>query len=106
MSNTRTIQPTTVWTPTGEKSATIFALTDFFGYYFDNGGGTVTYTLSGMESAGTTTLEDGTVVPLPESAVTYFTANMLIPSSVVQSWGASDDVIFNYVAGQLNLVIV
>lgn len=106
MSNTRIIQPTTIWTPTGDKSATIFALINFFDYHFDNGGGMVTYTLSGMESNGTTTLEDGTIVSLPESAVVYFTGNMNVPSNIVQQWGASDDIIFNYVAQQLGLVII
>lgn len=106
MSNTRIIQSTTVWTPTGEKSATIFALTNFFDYHFDNGGGMVTYTLSGMESNGTTTLDDGTIVQLPDSAVVYFTGNMNVPSNIIQQWGASDDIIFNYVAQQLGLVII
>ena len=106
MSNTRVIQPKVIWTPTGDKTATIFSLNDFYDYHFDNGGGQVTYSLSGMESNGTTTLEDGTVVPNPPSAVLYYTSNLSVPSSVVQSWGASDDIIFDYVTQELGLVIV
>lgn len=106
MSNTRIIQPTAIWTPTGDKYATIFSLINFFDYNFDNGGGIVTYSLSGMESGGTTTLEDGTIVTLPESAVVYFTGNMNVPSDIVQQWGTSDDVIWDYVAGVLSLTFV
>jgi hypothetical protein len=93
MSNTRTIQPTSVWTPNGVKLATILSLTNFYDYHFDDGGGMVNYVLSGMEGD-------------PESAIAYYTANLPIPSSVIQQWGASDDVIFDYVANQLGLVII
>lgn len=93
MSNTRNIQPTDVWTPSGIKVATILSLTNFFNYHFDDGGGEVTYVLSGMEGN-------------PESAVNYYTANLPIPSSVIQQWGASDDIIYNYVASQLGLTII
>ncbi|MFN5250651.1 MAG: hypothetical protein ACK5DE_06355 [Bacteroidota bacterium] len=43
MSNTRQIQSKTIWTPSGEKTATIFALTNFSNYRFDNGPGLVSY---------------------------------------------------------------
>lgn len=91
--NTRQIQPKTIWTPSGEKIATIFALTNFSNYRFDNGPGLVSYKLTGMEGD-------------PESAYDYFLGTVEIPSSVVQQWGASDDIIFDYVANQLGLTII
>lgn len=93
MSNTRNIQPKTIWTPSGDKNATLFSLTNFFNYHFDDGGGQVTYVLSGMEGD-------------PESVISYYTANLPIPSNIIQQWGASDDIIFDYVASQLGLVII
>lgn len=104
--NTKKIQPKTIWTASGSKTATILSLNNFFDYHFDNGGGVVTYSLIGMESSGTTTLEDGTVITMPESAVNYFTGNINVPSDIVQQWGASDDVIWNYVANSLDLIFV
>ena len=44
MSNTREIFPQVpVWTSSGNKNAKFLALTDFFNYHFDNGGGIVIY---------------------------------------------------------------
>lgn len=106
MSNTRPIQPIQVWTPNGLKSATFLGLSDFFDYHFDNGGGMVTYLLIGMESQGTTTDENGNVVTLPDVAIEYIKDNLSIPSNIVNQWGASDDIIFNYVANTLNLTLI
>jgi len=101
--NTKKIQPKTIWTPSGDKTATILSLTNFFDYHFDNGGGTVSYALIGMESSGTTTLEDGTIITMPESAVNYYNGNINVPSEIVQQWGASDDIIWSYAASALGL---
>lgn len=104
--NTRTIQPKSVWTPSGEKTATIFALTNFSNYRFDNGPGLVSYKLTGMESPGTSIDENGQTITLPESAVDYFLGTIEIPANVIQQWGESDEIIFNYVANQLGLTII
>lgn len=93
MSNTKQIQPVQIWTATGQKEVTILALTNFFDYHFDDGGGKVTYKLIGMEGD-------------PASAIEYITADVNIPSSIIQQWGASDDIIWNYVANFLNLVLL
>ena len=107
MSNTREIFPVQpVWTSNGTKDAKYLALTDFFGYHFDNGGGTVTYQLIGVQDNGTSTLEDGTVVQNPTSLVTLYQANLPVPSNIVQQWGASDEIIFTYVASSLGLTLV
>ena len=93
MSNTRVISPIQIWTASGEKTVTILALSNFFDYHFDNGNGKVTYKLIGMEGN-------------PEAAQEYIVANIDIPASIVQQWGTSDDIIFNYVATTLNLTIL
>lgn len=102
MSNTRQIKPVQIWTANGQKEASILALTNFFDYHFDDGNGKVTYKLIGMES-NTTTDENGNTINLPASAIEYITANIEIPSSIIQNWGADDSIIWNYVAEQLNL---
>jgi hypothetical protein len=85
--NTRQIKPKQLWTPEGEKEATILALANFSNYHFDNGSGIVTYKLIGME----------------QSAIEYFTGSINIPSEIIQQWGESDDVIWNYISQSLNL---
>ena len=96
MANTRQIQPTTIWSPMGNVQATFLGLIDFFNYHFDNGGGTATYTLIGM-------VDNGDGIP---TATDLYVANIGIPSEIVQQWGASDEIIFEYVATQLNLTLV
>lgn len=91
--NTRIIQPKQVWN-NGEKTATILSLVNFSNYHFDNGGGTVSYQLIGMESK-----EEG----MPESAVTYFNGDLTIPADVIQQWGESDNIIWDYVATTLQI---
>jgi hypothetical protein len=104
--NTRIIEPKKIWTPSGEKTATIFALTNFTNYRFDNGPGLISYKLAGMESPGTSIDENGEIVAMPESAFDYFFGTMEIPANVIQQWGASDEIIFDYVASQLGLTII
>jgi hypothetical protein len=41
MANTREIQPTNIWTATGNVPATYLGLINFYGYHFDDGPGTV-----------------------------------------------------------------
>ena len=93
MSNTRQIKPVQIWTANGQKEASVLALTNFFDYHFDDGNGKVIYKLIGMEGE-------------PESAIEYITANIEIPSSIIQNWGADDSIIWNYVAEQLNLELL
>lgn len=93
MSNTRNIQPISTWTPEGEKSMTILALSNFFDYHFDDGGGKVEYKLIGVDSN-------------TGSAVEYFIGILDIPSSVIQQWGTSDDIIWTYVTTTLGITLV
>jgi hypothetical protein len=102
MSNTTQIQTKKVWTTQGEKDATILALSNFCGYNFDNGGGKVEYKLIGMESPGMTINEDG-LEQLPPVAKELFIGTIDVPSSIIQQWGASDSIIWDYVCSQLNI---
>jgi len=93
MGNTRNIQPIATWTPEGEKSMTILALSNFFDYHFDDGSGKVEYKLIGVDS------DTG-------SAVEYFIGTLDIPSSIIQQWGASDDIIWTYVTAILGIILI
>ena len=107
MSNVREIFPQVpIWTSSGNKNAKYLALTDFFNYHFDNGGGIVTYKLIGEQDNGTSVLDDGTIIQNPTSLVDLFQGNLNIPSEIVQQWGESDEIIFIYVASQLNLTLI
>jgi hypothetical protein len=92
MSNTRNITPISAWTTTGQKTVTMFSLTDFFNYGFmPNCEGTVTYRLFNTDG---------------ESAIELIVSTLQIPSQIVQQWGSDDDIIFNYVAQQLGFTII
>jgi hypothetical protein len=107
MSNTREIFPQQpIWTSSGSRNAKYLALTDFYNYNFDNGGGMVIYKLIAEQDNGTSTLEDGTLVQNPVSLVNIFQGNVPVPSNVIQQWGASDEIIFQYVATTLGLTLV
>ena len=104
--NTKNIKPTSIFTSNGEKTATILALTDFYGYHFNNDTGNVTYQLLGMESPGTQIDENGDTHLLPESAIVYFSGTIEIPPSIIQQWGTSDDIIWAYVLNTLELTTI
>lgn len=88
--NTRKIQTTSTWSPeSGNVTLDALVLKDFHHYFFDGGNGTVSYTLKNSTSD-----------------MEYFNNNIEIPSNILEQWGASDDIIFNYVASQLGLTIV
>ena len=88
--NTRAIQPKSSWSPElGDISIDTLCLKDFFHYFFDGGGGVVSYTLSNSQTG-----------------VDYFSGNINVPSSVVQQWGADDDIIWDYVSQTIGVVFV
>lgn len=106
MSNTRKIQPKQIETTNGVKTATIFSLTDFHGYNFDNSHAYAILKFIGMESSGTSVDENGQQYSLPESAVEYYSEPIVIPATIISNWGTDDDIIFNYVANEFDLVII
>ena len=96
--NTRQIQPKSVWLD-GEKTATILALANFTDYHFDGGSGKVHYRLVGMEERIN---EDGHY----SVAADYYSGIVEVPSEVINQWGSSDDVIWNFVANELNIQFI
>ena len=92
MSNTRTIQPIQIWTPSGNKDINVLGLTNFFDYYFDNGPGKVEYKLISAD-------------PML-GATDCYVGTLDVPASIIQQWGASDDIIFQYVADTLGVILI
>lgn len=85
--NTRQIQPIQTWTAeNGSITLDTLCLKDFYHYFFDDGDGKVNYTLQ-------------------SNGLDILSGTLNIPASVIQQWGASDDIIFSYVANFLNLII-
>lgn len=88
--NTRQIQTKTIWNPIdGNITLDTLVLKDFHHYFFDGGSGIVSYCLRDSNNQNE-----------------YYSNNIEIPSVIMQQWGSSDDIIFNYVAQQLNLIII
>jgi hypothetical protein len=88
--NTRQIQPKQSWSPeTGNITIDTLCLKEFYNYFFNDGGGKVSYSLSNSQTG-----------------LDYFSASLDVPSTVVQQWGSSDQIMFEFVALALNLVLV
>lgn len=86
--NTRSIQQFDIWSPDGVRTADKLKLLTFYGYEFNDGPGYVDYQLLGSNDE------------------MYYQATILIPGTTVQQWGADDDVIWDYIATTLGLVII
>jgi hypothetical protein len=92
--NKRQIQPITSWFPnSGEILIDTLILTDFYHYHFDEGSGKVSYSLSSFN------FDTGLFTDC-------FSSSIDVPADIIQQWGADDEIIFNYVATTLGLIIV
>ena len=89
MSNTKKIQPITVWSPTGNKEITVLSLNNFYDYHFDNGDGKVSYIL----------IETNDELGETE----HYKGELTIPAELFNQRGTDDSIIWNYVMTQLNL---
>jgi len=87
--NTRQIEPTNIFTQTGNVTATLIAFTNFYDYHFDNNSGNVNYQLLTFID------ESGYEV--------VFTGTIAIPASIIQQWGSDDEIIYNYIISSLGL---
>lgn len=88
--NSRNIQPIQIWSPdSGSITVDKLLLKDFHHYFFDGGNGIVSYTLQNSSTQ-----------------MEYFNNNIEIPPATMQQWGASDDIIFEYVAETLGLILI
>ena len=86
--NTKDIQPINIWSPSGQRVVNKISLDNFYGYKFDDGIGYVDYALIGSQGE------------------VYYNGNVEIPSSIIQQWGASDNIIWDYIANTLSLTII
>jgi hypothetical protein len=86
--NTRTIEPVQIWSPDGQRIANEISLDNFHDYKFDNGIGYVDYTLKNTNGE------------------TYYTGTVEVPANIIQQWGASDDVIWEFVSTTLGLILI
>ena len=84
----RNIEPIEIWSPNGQRTVDKISLDNFYGYKFDNGVGYVDYTLIGTQGE------------------LYYTGNVEVPANIIQQWGASDDIIWQFVTDYLNLVLI
>jgi hypothetical protein len=91
------IKPVSFWTFDGNKQANEIMLYNFHQYDFDGTDSVVSYKLGYTNSM---------VDPNGESQEYWVSLNegsVKLPDSLVQSWGSDDDLIFDYVVGELNL---
>lgn len=110
MTNNKAIQPIPYWTPSGQVDVSFIGFKNFSDYHFDNGNGYVYYCLITMVNNGTQVITDDngneTTIAIPESAIEVYNGKIEIPSSTMAQWGADDNIIFDYVAQELQLILV
>lgn len=110
MPNNKEIQPISFWTPNGEINVSVIGFKNFSDYHFDNGSGYVYYCLISMESNGFQTIIDDngyeSTMPMPQTAIEVYNDKIHIPSNIMAQWGADDQIIFNYIAQELQLTLV
>lgn len=95
--NTRRIKPVEFWNDGNTKEATSIRLYNFHGYNFDGSNSIVSYKLECEESFE---VDGGESIAQRTS---LFEGSVSVPDDVVQSWGADDEPIFDFVIGELNL---
>ena len=110
--NEREITPVSSWVNGAEIPMQIMRLDNFSGYNFDNFGGYAHWML--LNYSETPQLDengdpvvDGNGDPVMIVTKTPITdGNTELPVSLVQSWGANDQPIFDYVAQQINITLI
>lgn len=101
--NIRQIEEIESWIPSGVATANMLQLYNFHNYNFDGQDSSrVSYRLFSWEDTGTV---DGAGDPVYKQKIVN-EGTVIIPDSVVQSWGTDDGVIFDYVIANLGLVQV
>lgn len=99
MNNTRNIKPVTKesYASSGPKEVSMIKLANFYGYDFDSSYGKVYYELYAINKQFT---DKG--LPLEYIELVTF-GEVELPQDIVNSWGADDEMIFDYVLQQLGL---
>lgn len=94
------INPIQVWHQGLIKTLDVFLLEQYSGYDFNENAGRVIYRIG---KYGEATNEHGELV----SAISWIVAGPIdLPYSLVENWGNDDTPIFEYVAQQLNLILI
>lgn len=110
--NEREITPVITWVNGVEKPLQILQLDNFWGYNFDNFGGNVHYMLVNyaleprLDENGDPVLDENGDPVFNIIKTPYADGTKELPIPLVQSWGANDQPIFDYVATELNLTLV
>lgn len=94
--NKREIQPVQFWTPDGVKQANMIELFNFHDYNFNQED----------TSRVNWNLLEGVLAGETQSFNILDSGSVLIPYSIVESWGQDDEPIFNYVIQTLGLTKV
>lgn len=86
LQNEKQISPVSIWVFGEDKIADILRLVVFTGYDFLGNSGQVSFELR-------------------NDLELIFNGAVEIPDAIIQQWGADDQIIFDYVAQQLNLTL-
>lgn len=110
--NEREITPKITWVNGTEKELQILRLDNFWGYNFDNFGGyahymLINYSVEQQLDENNQPVVDANGDPVYNIIKTPFADGTIeLPALLIQSWGANDQPIFDYVATQLNLTLI
>jgi len=110
--NEREITPVMTWKNGTETPLQILRLDNFNGYNFDNFGGFVHYMLVNyvetpqVDENGAPVVDGNGDPVMTVTKTALLDGTVELPETLVQSWGENDQPIFDYVAQQLNLILI
>lgn len=110
--NEREIIPIHTWVDGSEIQMQIISLDNFYGYNFEGFGGYVHYLLINyketplLDDNGDPVVDGNGDPVLTITKTPILDGRVELPEALVQSWGANDQPIFDYVAQSLNLTLV
>jgi hypothetical protein len=81
----KNIQPFQIWSPEGFIEVSKIKINTFYNYDFARQTGYIDYEL------------------LNSTNIMQFTGGVFIPAEITQNWGASDDIIFAFIANKLGI---
>lgn len=91
--NDRAIQPLNLWINGVSSTAEIITLDGYAGYNFVDNPGEAHYVLSSYDAA-------------TDTKTSIMQGVVQLDWATVEAWGADDQLIFNYVAAQLNITLI
>lgn len=98
--NAREITSINIWVNGINKQADVLTADNYFGYDFNGSVGEVFYSLQKYEIG---TNADGNMFTM---LIPIISGKVQLTTDVVNNWGSDDQIIFNYLAQQLNLTLV